>query len=337
MTSRETIRMSKGKNTEHMMKTEQSSSVPRVGVSACLLGREVRFDGGHKHDRYVTGKLGEVFNLVPVCPEVEAGMGVPRPVIQLRRINGETRLMRSDGSIDYTEAMMKVASRRALTLGSEISGFIFKSKSPTCGMERVPMANAEGVKQDRSGVGLFVQQFTRLAPLVPIEEEGRLNDPMLRENFLERVYSFQRWKEVDPEDIRGFIAFHERHKLILMARGSACYSQLGRIVAGVTRKDLAQRREQYIATFMQVMKGLATRKRHYNVLQHVMGYFKQKIDSEDKRELLDLMQSYREMQVPLATPIAILKHHLRKHPDSYLRNQHYFDPYPGTLALRASI
>lgn len=315
----------------------QLENKPRVAVSACLLGKEVRFDGGHKRDRFVSDQLPRVFDLVPVCPELEAGMGVPRPVIHLRRINGETRLMRSDGSIDYTETMLKVASRRALTLGGEISGFIFKSKSPSCGMERVPMANAQGVKQDRSGVGVFVEHFSRLAPLVPVEEEGRLNDPLLRENFLERVYAYQRWKQVADNDVAGFIEYHTRHKLMLMARGPQCYSRLGRIVAGVTHADLAERRDKYIQEFMQVMRKLVTRKLHYNVLQHVMGYFKRNIDSDDKMELLSLMQSYRESHVPLATPIALLRHHLRKHPDRYLRQQHYLEPYPDALALRAVI
>jgi uncharacterized protein YbgA (DUF1722 family)/uncharacterized protein YbbK (DUF523 family) len=317
--------------------SNQDSARPRVAVSACLMGKQVRFDGGHKRSRFITDKLSDELDFVHVCPEIEAGMGVPRPVIQLRRVDGEIRLMQSDGSTDHTDAMLKVATRRALTLGSEIDGFIFKSKSPSCGMERVPVAGANGRKQDRTGVGIFVAQFTRLAPLVPIEEEGRLNDPMLRENFLERVYAYRRWRELDQSDVAGFIAFHARHKLMLMARGPAVYRRLGRIVAGVTQRDLAERRDKYILAFMQEMRGLATRKRHYNVLQHAMGYFKRSIDADDKQELLGLMQSYREMQVPLATPVAMLKHHLRKHPDRYLVEQHYFKPYPDALGLRAYV
>jgi uncharacterized protein YbgA (DUF1722 family)/uncharacterized protein YbbK (DUF523 family) len=302
-----------------------------------LLGHRVRYDGGHTRDHFVTEQLGKVFKLTPVCPELEAGMGVPRVAIHLRRVDGKQRLVSRDGSHDYTDRIAAVARRRTRELEHRISGFIFKNKSPTCGIERVPVANANGVKQDRSGTGLFVQHFTRLAPLVPIEEQGRLNDPVLRENFIERVYAFTRWQKLSPDDVAGFIEFHARHKLMLMARGSECYTRLGRIVAGVTRVDLSERRERYIQEFMSTMRERANRKRHYNVLQHVMGYFKRKLDSEDKQELLALLDAYRNMQVPLATPLALMNHYLRKYPDGYLSRQHYLDPYSEALGLRAYI
>lgn len=310
---------------------------PHVAVSACLLGQRVRYDGGHTRDRFVAEQLGKVFKLTSVCPELEAGMGVPRPSIHLRRVDGKLHLVSRDGSEDYTDRIAAVAERRSRTLESRISGFILKNKSPTCGMERVPVANADGVKQDRSGTGMFVQHFTRLAPLVPIEEQGRLHDPVLRENFIERVYAFARWQALPPDDVAGFIEFHARHKLMLMARGSECYARLGRIVAGVTAVDLSERRERYIQAFMSAMRERASRKRHYNVLQHVMGYFKRQLDSEDKQELLALLDAYRNMQVPLATPVALMHHYLRKYPDGYLSRQHYLAPYSETLGLRAHI
>ncbi len=313
-------------------------TTPKIAVSACLLGRPVRYDGGHKRDRFITDQLSKVMDFIPVCPEMEAGLGVPRPTIQLRRVAGELRLTQSnDGSIDHTEVMAEVAKKRAAQLQGKISGFIFQKKSPSCGMERVPVANADGKPADRTGVGMFVQHFTRLCPLIPIEEEGRLNDPILRENFLERVYALDRWNRLQPDDVAGFIEFHASHKLMLLARGTEAYTQLGRIVAGVQKSDLAKRRATYIASFMQVMAGRVSRKRHCNVLQHMMGYLKKTLSHGDKQELLDLFQSYRLTQIPLATPLVLLKHHLRNHPVGYLAQQHYLKPYPDTLALRSQI
>ena len=318
--------------------SDSESNTPTIAVSACLLGKPVRYDGGHKRDRFITDHLSQTLDFIPVCPEMEAGLGVPRPTIHLRRIDGKLRLTRSDdGNIDYTEQMAEVALKRAQELQARITGFIFKKKSPSCGMERVPVASALGRPADYSGVGMFVQHFTRHCPLIPIEEEGRLNDPVLRENFLERVYALDRWNRLAPDDMASFIEFHARHKLMLMARGTEAYIQLGRIVSGVQKHNLKQRRDAYIAGFMETMTQRVSRGRHYNVLQHIMGYFKRSLNGADKQELLDLFQSYRLTQVPLATPVALLKHHLRKHPDSYLAQQHYLKPYPDSLALRALI
>jgi len=311
---------------------------PNIAVSACLLGQPVRFDGGHKRSRFITDELSQLMDIVPVCPEMESGMGVPRPTIHLRRIDGKLRLTRSDdGDIDFTDQIVAVAKQRAEQLEGQVSGFIFQKKSPTCGMERVPVKSENGNHADSSGVGLFVQHFTQFCPLIPIEESGRLNDPELRENFIERIYALDRWNRLDAHDLQGFIHFHARHKLMLMARGTKSYTQLGRIVAGVRRADLSKRREAYIPLFMKTMAIRSSRKRHCNVLQHIMGYFKRDLTHGDKQELLDVMKAYRLMQTPLSTPMALFKHHLRKHPDRYLERQHYFAPYPGDLALRAHI
>ncbi len=311
---------------------------PRIAVSACLLGQPVRYDGGHKRDRFISEQLKRLMDIVPVCPEMEAGLGVPRPTIQLRRINGATRLVQSnDPAIDLTDRMANVAISRARQLAGRVSGFIVQKKSPSCGMERVPVSNGPGKPSERNGVGVFVQHFTAVAPLIPIEEEGRLNDPVLRENFLERVYALDRWYQLETTDLKGLIDFHAQHKLLLMARGSEAYMQLGRIIAGVSRKTLSERREAYIALFMQTLKKRVTRSRHYNVLQHIMGYFKRNLNADDKRELIAVFDAYKASQVPLATPVVLLSHHLRKHPDDYLASQHYLKPYPDTLALRATV
>jgi uncharacterized protein YbgA (DUF1722 family)/uncharacterized protein YbbK (DUF523 family) len=310
---------------------------PRVAISACLMGSEVRYDGGHKRDRYCTEVLAGELEMIPVCPEAEAGLGIPRPPIHLRRSGAGLRLTQvRDVRTDVTQAVTEVAERRAVELG-DISGFILKRKSPSCGMERVPIYTAEGKPRDYSGMGVFARRFAELRPLVPLEEEGRLNDPLLRENFLERVYALHRWYRLDPGDVSGFIDFHASHKLMLMARGSSYYTRLGRIVAGVTRRDLAARRERYIHELMPILKRVASRKRHVNALQHALGFLKRDLDSEDKRELLRLFEDYRRRRVPLAAPLALLRHHLRRHPSDFLHRQHYLQPYPDSLALRADI
>ena len=311
---------------------------PRVGVSACLLGQPVRYDGAHKRDRYISEQLADLIDFIPVCPEVEAGLGVPRPTIQLRKVDDEIRVVRSDdASVDVTARLDAVAVQRAEELKSKISGFILKKKSPSCGMARVPVAIALDRPLDRSGVGRFAQTFHQRAPLIPLEEEGRLSDPALRENFLERVYALHRWQQLDFTQPSSLVEFHARHKFMLMARGGDWYVRLGRIVAGVTKANLSERTETYIQHFMRVMARVVTRKRQVNVLQHALGYLKRDLAAADKQELLEVFQAYRLAYVPLAAPLTLLRHHLRKHPQDYLERQYYFEPYPDALALRAMI
>jgi uncharacterized protein YbgA (DUF1722 family)/uncharacterized protein YbbK (DUF523 family) len=314
-------------------------SKPVLGVSACLLGQAVRFDGGHKQQRFISESLAGHFELRPVCPEVELGLGVPRPAIQLRRdpVNGAVRLINPrQASGDLTDSMSAYAERRVARMG-QLAGYIFKKGSPSCGMERVPVVINDSGYRPKEGVGLFAQAFMARWPLVPVEEEGRLNDPAIRENFFERVYALQRWREIaEPtSNVSGFIDFHARHKLLLMARGSAYYRELGQLVAGTTGASLVRNRELYIARFMQVMALRPTPGRQVNVLQHLLGYFKRKLQSADKQELLALFERYRRNEIPLITPLTLLRHHLRRLPDPYLARQHYLAPYPEPLALRS--
>lgn len=311
---------------------------PRIAVSACLLGLPVRFDGGHKQDRFVKDTLSKVADLLPICPEQLAGMPTPRPTIQLRETPAGIRLVQSNNpDIDHTERMREVAEAQARRLDGQIAGLIVQRKSPSCGMERVPVSRGKGKPALRTGVGMFVQHFARLCPLVPIEEEGRLNDPVLRENFLERVYAYDRWLQLDADNVSAFIGFHASHKLNLLARGTDAYRALGRIVAGVTRDTLAERRAAYISLFMHTLGRKVTRGRHINVLQHVMGYFKRQLSAQDKAELLAVFESYRREETPLSTPLVLITHHLRQNPNDYLLAQHYLQPYPGELALRAQV
>ncbi len=312
---------------------------PILGVSACLLGQPVRFDGGHKKARYITETLSEYFELMPVCPEVEAGLGVPRPTIQLRQNpeNGEVRLINprlADANI--TDSMRSHYKRKVEGMAN-LAGYILKKGSPTCGMERVPVIVDDNGYRRHEGVGIFAQELISRWPLLPVEEEGRLNDSQIRENFFERVYALQNWRSIEnPEtNVKGFIEFHASYKLLIMSRGSHYYQELGRMVAGTTKNSLVETREAYIRQFMEIMSIRPSRNRQVNVLQHLLGYFKRDLDSSDKQELLALFDSYRRQEIPLITPVTLLRHHLRRLPNPYLEMQRYLAPCPEQLALRS--
>lgn len=322
-----------------METNNQLNDRPVLGVSACLLGEKVRFDGGHKRDRFITKSLSDYIDFEPMCPEVESGMGQPRPAMRLRQQGTQVRLVISkEPHKDLTEQMERYTQKKLDGL-AHLDGFIFKKDSPSCGVFRVPlMINNDGYR-NREGVGIFAQTFLMRYPLIPVEEEGRLNDAALRENFFERVYAYRRWKAIlNPEqNVQGLIEFHARHKLMLMARGSHYYQELGRMVAGTTAADLVSKREAYIHRFMEVMALPSPRGRHVNVLQHISGYLKQVLSSDDKQELLSLFEAYRRRQLPLITPVTLLRHHLRVNPQPYITEQHYLNPFPEQLALRSVI
>lgn len=312
---------------------------PVIGVSACLLGKKVRFDEGHKKSHYILNDLSKFLDFESICPELEAGFGVPRPAMQLRLQENEVRLVLSkEPSTDLTSQMTEYASEKVSKL-SHLDGFIFKKDSPSCGVFRVPVVMHSNGMRQRNGTGLFADQFQQQNPLIPVEEEGRLNDAGLRENFFERVYAYRRWKAIkNPEtNVEGLIKFHAQHKFMLMARGSEYYQEMGRMASGTTRKDLQQSRERYIKRFMEVMKIVSKPGRQVNVLQHIMGYLKPSLNSGDKQELLSIFEAYRNSQTPLITPVTLLKHHLRANPQQYIVQQHYLNPFPEQLALRSSL
>lgn len=312
--------------------SEQSK--PIIGVSACLLGQKVRFDGGHKQDRYLVDELSKHVVFEPICPEMALGLGTPRPALQLREGELGIRMVVSRSpDKDLTDQMAQYAQRRAEAL-ADLDGLIVKKGSPSCGMERVPVVVNEQGYRSRHGVGLFTATFKQRWPLIPVEEEGRLNDLALRENFFERVFAYRRWKQIAPSDIKGFIEFHSRHKLMLMARGHHLYRELGRMVAGVTRANLTERRTRYIHRFMDIMAMKSARGSHVNVMQHIMGYIKQQLDPTEKAELLALFEGYRQQQHPLTTPLVMLRYHLRNKAHNYISDQHYLAPYPEVLAKR---
>lgn len=313
---------------------EAPARIP-VGVSSCLLGEEVRYDGGHKLDRYVTGVLGRWFEYVPFCPEALAGLGVPRPPIRLAGDPAAPRAVRvNDASIDVTGAL-EATSRRIVPELERVRGYVFKRASPSCGVERVKVYHAPG-RAPRMGRGIFARTVMEAYPLLPCEEEGRLNDPTLRESFVERVFALDRWRRTMAEGFTAarLVEFHTRHKLLLLSHSEVHYRAAGRLVADAGRRDPTELAGEYLQTFMEGMRRQATRRRHANVLQHLAGYLKRRIDSGDRQALAALIDEYRTGAVPLVVPIRFLRHHFRHAPDRYAEMQHYLEPCPDALGLR---
>lgn len=302
-----------------------------IGISSCLLGHNVRFDGGHKRDSYIAGTLIDYFEFHPFCPEVEIGLGTPRPTIHLVKLDNDIRCVGvKNADLDVTEQLRGLADQQK-HLHAQLCGYIFKKDSPSCGMERVKVYG--GAQPVREGVGMYAEVMMRNNPLLPIEEEGRLGDAGLRENFIQRVYIFYRWKCLLEAGLTPskLTEFHARHKLIIMSH--ADYTPLGQLLAGVTQGNVMEIADIYIAQLMKLLKKVVTRKNHVNVLQHIQGYLKKELSTDDKAEMSELIERYRAGEVPLIVPLTLLKHHFRKAPDPYIEQSFYMSPYPQELQL----
>ena len=310
----------------------------KIGVSSCLLGEEVRYDGGHKRDIYITGTLSQYFDFQPICPEVAIGLGVPRPTIQLVDKGAGIRAVGvKDASLDVTDRL-RTFGLEAIDSLQTVSGYILKKDSPSCGMERVCVYNSNE-KPEKRGRGIFADTLINTLPNLPVEEEGRLMDPVLRENFLERVFIYYRWQQMIKNGItsKRVIEFHTQHKFNLLAHDETIYRKLGRMVAELDKENLHTLANNYIDLLMESLKKPATRKRHNNVLMHIMGFFKDQLSGDDKQEILDLLDAYRLGQVPLIVPITLMKHYLRRFPHPYVEQQYYLNPYPEELMLHNSL
>ncbi|KAB7619532.1 YbgA family protein [Alkalilimnicola sp. S0819] len=310
----------------------------RLGVSSCLLGEQVRFDSGHKRSPFIADVLATYFEFVPVCPEVAIGLSIPRPPIRLEGDPEHPRAVGArDASFDVSERLRDFGRRMSRELPS-ISGYIFKSKSPSCGMERVKVYGEKGMPA-KLGRGLYAAEIMAANPLLPCEEEGRLNDPVLRENFLGRVYAYRRWQELLAKGLsaEALVRFHSRHKYLLMAHGKERLRALGRLIARAGSLPLEELAGQYGALFMDTLAYRATRRRHTDVLFHLFGYLKRELDAEGKAEMVELIHDYREGRVPLIVPITLLRHHFRRHPSAYVAEQFYLHWAPAGLSLWNSI
>jgi uncharacterized protein YbgA (DUF1722 family)/uncharacterized protein YbbK (DUF523 family) len=313
-----------------------STSKPiRLGISSCLLGEEVRFDGGHKRDAYIISTLGRWFEFVSVCPEVAIGMPIPRQPIRLVKVGDDVRVRGvKDSSIDVTQPLTDFGHEMTARL-TDLCGYLFKRGSPTCGMERVKVYAENGQPAQR-GVGAYSKIFMSAYPLLPCEEEGRLGDPVLRENFIERVFVYHRWQELLCSGLSAhkLVQFHTEHKFQVLAHNQSAYRRMGRLVAQAGSSPLESLAARYGAELMCALARRATRRSHTNVLQHLFGFVSDRLDADDRAEMLELIEQYRRELVPLVVPVTLLRHHFRRHPDPYVERQHYLSPHPQELALR---
>ncbi|OGP62932.1 MAG: hypothetical protein A2V65_12195, partial [Deltaproteobacteria bacterium RBG_13_49_15] len=293
----------------------------KIGISTCLLGKPVRYDGGHKLDRFLTDTLGQFVNYVQVCPEVECGLGVPREAMRLTGNPKAPRLVTIRSRIDYTDQVAGWARKRVAELEKEeLCGFIFKSNSPSSGMERVKIYNDKGVTL-KNGVGIFARIFMERFPLIPVEDEGRLHDPVLRENFIERIFAMKRWREILAfgKNRGALVSFHARHKLLILSHSEKYYRSMGKLVAEGKTISVQKLFEEYEKQLMEALSLKATERKNGNVLQHMMGYFKERLTSDEKQELLEVIAEYRSGFVPLVVPVTLIKHYTRKYDQPYLR------------------
>ncbi|MFW6148184.1 MAG: YbgA family protein [Thermodesulfobacteriota bacterium] len=308
----------------------------KLGISTCLLGQKVRYDGGHKLDRFLTDTLGKYVDYVPVCPEVECGFGIPREAFRLVGDPDSPRLITSRTHQDCTDRMMLWGRKRVVELEAEgICGFIFKSNSPSSGMERVKVYTEKGMPV-KKGRGIFARIFIEHFPLIPVEEEGRLHDPRLRENFIERIFALKRWRETLSKELRmaDLVKFHTHHKLLILSHSEKHYRTMGKLVAAGKEMPLKELYARYEALLMEALQLKTTPKKNSNVLMHMMGYFKKQFTPDEKQELLEIIRQYSDGYIPLMVPITLINHYVRKYNQPYLREQTYLHPHPVELQLR---
>jgi len=308
----------------------------KIGVSSCLLGNKVRYDGGHSHDRFLTQTLGLFAEYVPICPEVECGMPTPREAVRLVGSPENPRLETQKTTVDKTDQMKTWIKERLKELSKEnLCGFIFRSKSPSSGLYRIRVYGDDG-KVRKNGTGLFAKAFTEAFPRIPVEEAGRLNDPKLRENFIENIFSLQRWRQLRDQNmtIGGLVAFHTQNKLLIFSHNQDIYRKMGKLVAQGKNDEFSHLIDTYESLLLKALRLPTTLKKNINVLQHIMGYFKKNLSSDEKQELLTVFDQYRSGYVPLIVPITLINHYVRKYDQPWLKTQTYLNPHPFELKLR---
>ena len=311
----------------------------RVGISSCILGNPVRWNAGHKMDKYLAHTLGQFVDYVPVCPEVEVGLGVPRESMRLVGNPERPRLITFKSKTDHTDRMVRWARKRVRELEKEnLCGFIFKSDSPSSGMIRVKVYNDKGMPH-KVGVGIFAREFMDQFPSIPVEDDGRLNNPQIRENFIQQIFSMKRWRDINTgrRTMGKLVEFHTRNKLLLLSHSQKHYRLMGRLVAQGKQLPTGELYKQYQDLLLETLKLKTTIKKNINVLQHLMGYFKKQLSTDEKQELLETFDHFRREQVPLIVPITLINHYVRKYQQPYLKHQTYLHPHPLELKLRISI
>lgn len=309
----------------------------KVGISSCLLGEKVRYDGGHKLDHYLKDTLGQFIEWIHVCPEVECGLSIPREAMRLVKVDDGIRLMTIKSKVDQTEKMEIWIKEKLKKLESlDLCGFVFKSRSPSSGLYSAKVYTNDGKLIGKSA-GLFAKAFSEYFKNIPVEEDGRLQNPSIRENFIERVFIYHRWHELKKSGFTysKLVDFHTRIKLTLLSHSPVHYRNLGKMVAdGKNNKNIY---EEYFSILMEGLKLKATVSKNTNVLYHIIGYFKKHLEPEDKNELLEIIENYHKGLIPLIVPITLINHYVKKFNIEYLKNQFYLNPYPIELMLRNHI
>ena len=311
----------------------------RIGISSCLLGNPVRWNAGHKLDRYLTNILGQFVEYVPVCPEVEAGFGVPRESVRLVGDPENPRMITFKTKTDLTGQMKRWAKKRVKELEKEdLCGFIFKSDSPSSGMIRVKVYSEKGMPR-KVGVGMFARAFMDHFPRIPCEDDGRLRNPAIRENFIERIFSLKRWRDVASKapKMGKLVDYHSRNKLLLLSHSQKHYRLMGKLVANEKKLPPRKLFDQYEQLLLEALELKTTVKKNQNVLLHLMGYFKKQLTPDEKQELLEIFDQYRSGYVPLLVPLTLINHYVRKYDQPYLKIQTYLNPHPVELKLRTSV
>jgi uncharacterized protein YbgA (DUF1722 family)/uncharacterized protein YbbK (DUF523 family) len=309
----------------------------RLGISACLLGEEVRWDGGHKRDPFLNDTLGPFVEWVAVCPEVDIGLGIPRETIRLVGDAAAPRLVAPKSGRDLTADMGRYARSKVREMAAlDLSGFVLKKDSPSCGMERVRVYEREGARAVRKGTGMFARALLEALPLLPVEEEGRLHDPDLRENFVTRIFAYRRWRDLTAArwTVGDLVTFHTQHKLLVMAHSPTHYTALGRLVAAGKKTPRPELEREYGAGLMAALGRIATARKNTNVLFHALGYFKRRLSDDEKREMVETIETYHQGLVPLIVPITLLRHYVRRYQEPYLSRQVWLSPHPKELMLR---
>ena len=320
------------------MHNDQTSR-PKIAISACLLGHEVRYNGGHKASTLCRVALARHFDFAPICPEVAIGLGTPREPI---RLVGDPAAPRAVGTVDRERDVTQALADYGQAMASshnDIAGYIFMQQSPSCGVERVKVYQANGMPAEKSGRGIYANAFCSARPDLPAEEDGRLNDPVLRENFITRVYAYARWQTLLKAGLtrHAIISFHASYKYQLMANHPQQYRELWRMLGNMGKQDANLIGPQYFSQLMQALKKTATRRTHTNVLKHLSGYLRPALSADERSEIHQVIHQYREGIVPLVVPMTLLKHHFRRNPQPYIALQAYMQPHPEDLSLRNAL
>jgi uncharacterized protein YbgA (DUF1722 family)/uncharacterized protein YbbK (DUF523 family) len=308
----------------------------KIGVSSCLLGNNVRYNGGHARSLFVTDTLGPYVQFIPVCPEVECGLPTPRPTMHLRGDPQNPRLIVTKTKQDHTRRMVTWAKKRLDQLATEdLCGFIFKKDSPSSGMARVKVFNQKG-QPVKKGSGIFAGMFMKRFPLIPVEEDGRLNDVVLRENFIEQIFTFKRWRQnlANGRTMKNLVLFHTQNKMLIRSHCERHYRAMGTLVAQGKKQPTPRIYQQYEEMLLHAMRLKATGRKHTNVMLHMLGYFKKELSKDEKQEMLEVIERFRQGYVPLIVPLTLFSHYVRKYDQSYLKQQTYLNPHPAALKLR---